>query len=107
MRKLLFVFLFSIFSIPTNAQNASVEDVVYGLQTGLLGVWVHNETRIADKFALRAELGLDSGILGRGPNRSNFVMTPVITIAPRWYYNLNKRERKSKRVDGNSGNFVA
>jgi hypothetical protein len=34
-------------------------------------------------------------------------MTPIITVEPRWYYNLNKREPKSKRIDGNSGNFIS
>jgi hypothetical protein len=34
-------------------------------------------------------------------------MTPVITAEPRWYYNLNKRVNKSKRIDGNNGNFIS
>jgi hypothetical protein len=34
-------------------------------------------------------------------------MTPVITLEPRLYYNLNKRVKKSRRIDGNSGNFIS
>ncbi len=34
-------------------------------------------------------------------------MTPVITIEPRWYYNLQKRKSKAKRIDGNSGNYLS
>jgi ABC-type spermidine/putrescine transport system permease subunit II len=43
---------------------------------------------------------IDNGIDG-------FLLAPVITLEPRWYYNLNKRESKSKRIDGNSGNFLS
>lgn len=34
-------------------------------------------------------------------------MTPVITLEPRLYYNLNKRVKKSRSIDGNSGNFIS
>jgi hypothetical protein len=34
-------------------------------------------------------------------------MTPVITLEPRWYYNLNKRISKSRNIRGNSGNFLS
>lgn len=33
-------------------------------------------------------------------------MTPVITLEPRWYYNLEKRQSKSRSIAGNSGNFL-
>ena len=38
---------------------------------------------------------------------TGFFMTPVITVEPRWYYNLEKRQSKSKNISGNSGNFVS
>ncbi|HCY82937.1 MAG TPA: hypothetical protein DHV22_15745, partial [Xanthomarina gelatinilytica] len=28
-------------------------------------------------------------------------------LEPRFYYNLNKRHNKGKRIDGNSGNFIS
>ena len=34
-------------------------------------------------------------------------MLPVITVEPRWYYNLEKRVRKSRDIAGNNGNFVS
>ena len=33
-------------------------------------------------------------------------MTPVFTVEPRWYYNLQKRNLKSKSTKNNSGNFI-
>lgn len=33
-------------------------------------------------------------------------MTPVITVEPRWYYNLNKRKSLTQNISGNSANFL-
>jgi hypothetical protein len=90
------------------SQNASVEKSTYGLQTGFLGVWAHNETKLTNSIALRSEIGFDSGIWGGDfYNGTGFLMTPVITLEPKLYYNLDKRFRNAKRIDGNSGNFIS
>lgn len=90
------------------SQTASVEKSTYGIQTGFLGIWVHNESKLSNQFALRSELGLDTGIFGSDINDvDGLLLVPAITVEPRWYYNLNKRENKSKRIDGNSGNFIS
>lgn len=91
-----------------NPQTASVEKSTFGIQTGLLGVWAHNELRLADEIALRTEIGMNVGIFGGlFYPKTGFVMLPVITVEPRWYYNLDKRVRKSKPIAGNSGNFIS
>ena len=91
-----------------NAQPTSVEQSVTGVQVGFLGVWLNNETKLSNSVALRAELGFDSTIWGGSYyKRTGFLLTPVLTLEPRWYYNLNKRVEKSKRIDGNSGNFFS
>ena len=89
-------------------QSASVESSVFGIQTGIAGLWVHGEFKLTNKFALRAELGLDLGIWENNyTNETGIGLIPVITLEPRFYYNLNKRLNKGKRIDGNSGNFIA
>ncbi len=91
-----------------NSQTASVEKSTYGIQTGLLGIWVHNEMKITNQTALRTELGMNAGIFGGDfYPKTGFLMTPVIIAEPRWYYNLEKRQSKSKNISGNSGNFVS
>lgn len=35
---------------------------MYGIQTGLLGVWVYNEARLTNSIALRTEIGFDFGV---------------------------------------------
>lgn len=90
------------------SQDASVEKSTFGIQTGFFGFWVHNETKLSNLFALRSEIGLDTGEYGNNIDGvKGFILIPAITLEPRWYYNLNKRQNKSKRTDGNSGNFIS
>ncbi len=73
-----------------------------------MGVWVHNEYGLSNQIALRSEIGLDAGFFGGGFYDTNgFIMAPVFRLEPRWYYNLDKRVRKNRRIDGNSGNFIS
>lgn len=108
MYKIIIILLISGLPFAVKSQNTSVEKSTFGLQTGYLGLWLHNESRLTNQIVLRSEIGFDSGIWGGSYYKNTgFLMTPVLTVEPRWYYNLNKRESKSKRVDGNSGNFVS
>ena len=94
-------------AIITKGQEISVEKSIYGIQTGFLGVWVHNESRLTNEISLRSEIGFDSGIFGGSfYDKTGFLMTPVITLEPKWYYNLEKRNSKSKNIKNNSGNFI-
>lgn len=106
--------VFSLFSICLFSQNnpqqtsVSVEKSVFGIQTGYLGVWVHHESKLSNQIALRSEAGFDSGFWsGDFYEKTGFILTPVLTLESRWYYNLNKRASKSKRIEGNSGNFIS
>jgi hypothetical protein len=108
MKNSLLTLIFCGLTLVAKSQTASVEQSVFGIQTGLLGVWVHNEAKLSNQIALRSELGLDTGVYGSDSNNiDSFLLAPTITLEPRWYYNLNRRESKSKRIDGNSGNFIA
>lgn len=108
MRKNILIVAIIALAFTGKSQTASVEKSIFGVQTGFLGLWVHNETKLSNQIALRTEIGFTSEIWGgEYYRRTGFIMTPVITVEPRWYYNLNKRESKSKRIDGNSGNFLS
>ena len=92
----------------TRAQDASVEKSVFGVQLGVLGIFGHNESKLSNSIALRSELGYEAGLFFSGYDSNlGFIMAPAITLEPRWYYNLNRRIGKSKRIDGNSGNFIS
>ncbi|MDX1754294.1 MAG: hypothetical protein R3259_13965 [Salinimicrobium sediminis] len=108
MKKFFLPLLFCVIPFFVHSQDASVERSTYGIQSGLLGLWFHNETALSSEIALRSELGFDTGFwAGSFYEKTGFLMAPVISLEPRWYYNLNKRQRKSRRTDGNSGNFLS
>ncbi len=108
MKKALLTLIFCGLSVIATSQNTSVEKSTFGIQTGFLGLWVHNEARLSNQFALRSELGLDTGVFGNDIYGAvGYILVPTITLEPRWYYNLNKRAAKSRRIDGNSGNFIS
>jgi len=108
MKKTILVLILIISTFQLTAQDASVEKSTFGIQTGFLGIWAHNESKLSESIALRSELGLDAAIFGDNfVGSRSFIMVPAITLEPRWYYNLNRRASKNKRTDGNSGNFIS
>ncbi|SFU70052.1 hypothetical protein SAMN05216480_11447 [Pustulibacterium marinum] len=108
MKKYYLILILSFITYFNYAQDASVESSTFGIQTGLLGVWAHNEFKLTNTLALRSEVGFDSAIWGgHFYDGVGFVMAPVLTLEPRWYYNIKKRFAKSKTIDGNSANFLS
>lgn len=107
MRKFIYIgFLLFVFQ-ATYSQNGTIEKSFFNLQTGVLGTWINNETRIAKNVALRTEIGFDAGIFGgEVNNNSGLFLAPVISLEPRWYYNINKRANKNKNTLNNSANFI-
>lgn len=105
--KMIITLSICLFTFFSKAQNSSVEKSTYGIQIGTLGIWAHREVKLTNEIALRAEIGMDAGFFGGSFYPKNgYLMTPVITLEPRWYYNLDKRVSKSKNISGNSGNFL-
>ena len=108
MKKFTLILILCTLTLSAKSQNASVEQSVFGIQTGLLGVWAHNESRLSNLIALRSEVGFDAAIWGGSfYDKTGFILAPAITLEPRLYYNLNKRVRNERRIDGNSGNFIS
>lgn len=108
MKKITLLFFAVVSILSLNAQETSVEKSIFGLQIGTFGVYGYNESRLSDEVTLRTELGFDAGLLlERGDRGSDLIFTPNITLEPRWYYNLDKRQSKGYQTDANSGNFLS
>lgn len=110
MKKTLLILSLCGLTLIAKSQNESVEKSTFGLQTGVLGIWAYNEAKLSNTIALRTEIGFDFGIWETtyyDDFDSPFILTPVIVVEPRFYYNLKKRSENSQRTDGNSGNFIA
>lgn len=107
MKKTLTLFLV-VFTFSSHAQenSVSVEKSSFSVQTGFLGVWLNNELKLSNTIALRTEIGLNSGLFWKQDTKTGFLMAPAICLEPRWYYNLDKRNAKGKKVSKNNGNFL-
>ncbi len=106
MKKIILILLITNFSFSQDKPNTSVEKSIFGIQTGFLGAWIHNESRLSNQISLRSEVGLDLGI-NANSNDTKTVLIPSFRIEPRWYYNLKKRAEKGRNISKNSGNFLA
>lgn len=108
MKALLLTLILSTMTLFIYAQKASIVPSTFGIQAGPIGIWAHNETRLSPSIALRSEVGFNS-IISTDYYRdyTGILMLPELTLEPRWYYNLQKRADKGRRIDGNSGNFFS
>jgi hypothetical protein len=106
----------AFFVIGAHAQEtpknpSSVEKSIFNIQTGAVGGWVSYEGRLSDRWALRAEVGLDLWsyeyyTYDLATNEKGVALVPSIAIEPRWYYNIGKRAEKGRHTANNSANFV-
>jgi hypothetical protein len=98
-------------AVAQETQNtASVEKSLFNIQTGAVGAWVSYEGRLSNRWALRAEVGLDLWMYeaydNMGQTDKGVTLVPSIAIEPRWYYNIGKRAEKGRNTANNSANFV-
>lgn len=107
MKKIL-LFLLLVTSITIYAQTASVEKSIYGIQTGFAGIWIHNEAKLTNSIALRSEIGIENDFaVGDHYKGTGFILQPVLTLDPRYYYNLDRRKANAKKTNKNSGNYLS
>lgn len=104
--QILIALMMCLFISKVDAQEATVEKSLWGVQVGVHPLAFYNETKLLKKITLRSELGFGFGWSGYG-NATEWAAIPVIAIEPRFYYNLQKRMEKGRRTNGNSGNFVS
>ena len=101
------IFLIGIINFSF-AQNSTIEKSITGVQIGFFGTGIYNETRLADKFALRSQFGLNVGIFGGTLyDKTGFILYPELSIETKWYYNLEKRVRNNKSIKNNGANFYS
>ena len=94
-------------SFCSKAQNSTVEKNITGAQIGLFGLDFYNETRLADKIALRAEASLFPAIWGGDLyGKTGFAFYPALTLQPKFYYNIGRRAEKGKNTKNNGANYL-
>ena len=79
-----------------------------GVQLGYLGTWAYGELPFGNQLVARLEAGVDLRIReGNWTNPTTFRFMPVVTVGPRYYYNLVRRARRGQDTYGNAANYVA
>lgn len=107
MKKLILFIILGI-TINASAQEASVEKSIFSAQTGFAGLWLNNELKLANSIALRSEIGIEHDFaVGDHYDEAGFILQPVITAEPKFYFNLKKRNAKGKNISNNSGNYIS
>ena len=101
-----FLFLIGVSSFSQN--NPSVETSLTSIQAGILGIHINNEYKLSDKMVLASEIGLNASVFGGfSYDKTGVVLSPTITIEPKWYYNLQKRMQRDKKYSDNNGNYLS
>lgn len=109
---LIILFVCVVFVTKLTAQEeASVEKSIFGIQVGDMGVWVNNEIKLLNTVALRSEIGFNA------VNRTivDFFIVPkykiciplVLTLEPRYYFELKKRHSKGLNIANNNAAFLS
>lgn len=94
--------------LNANCQTVGVEKTFFSIQTGFAGIWINNETKLTSSIVLRSEIGVEHDfVVGSHYEEAGFILQPVLTFEPRYYYNLEKRNLRGKRTSKNSGNYLS
>lgn len=95
--------------IPTlvKAQNVPTPLIDnLGVNIQLIGLSINYEKVLKDNFTVNAAVNLQGGFFGND-SEFNYVFGTYLSAEPRYYYNRNRRAAKGKKLDENSGNFIA
>jgi hypothetical protein len=107
MKKIL-ALIFLGLNLNATCQTVGVEKTFFSIQTGLAGIWINNETKLSNSIALRSEIGIEHDFfVGDQYDGAGFILQPVLTLEPRYYYNLEKRNSRGKKTSNNSGNYLS
>jgi len=103
--KIIVLITIAFFSLDmfSQVEDVSVNQNQYNIQAGF-GIWVNNETKLIETVALRTELGL-SGAYQKEGSESTLAFLPGVSLEPRWYFNLKKRDSKGRDISFNSANY--
>jgi len=107
MKKIIFAIILYALYNSAFAQEIKVEKNIFGIQTGVLGLWGYNELRLKNNLVLRSEIGIQNEVIFNGAFQKWIYLRPVMSLEPRWYYNIEKRETLEKNTLYNSANFLS
>ena len=105
--------LISFLSKAQETQEVSVEKNLYGAQLGLVSSSFYYETKLQRKIALRTEVGLalmGTTVESNDPaikDKTDYFFLPYLSLEPRWYFGLDRRNRLKRNTYNNSSDFIS
>ena len=105
--------LISFIAKAQETKEVSVEKNLYGAQLGLVSASFYYETQLERKIVLRTEVGL--GLMGttvesKDPtikDKTEYFLLPYLSLEPRWYFGLDRRNRLKRNTYNNSSDFIS
>jgi len=109
------IFTISIFlcAMSLVQAQATVEKHLLGIDVGLVSASFKYETKLARKFTLYTEAGisLKSYTVDYSDpalkDETNYLTSPFVAVAPRFYYGLDRRVQKGRNIAKNGANFIS
>ena len=104
------ILLFSVLNIFAFSQEnkTGLEKSITGIQVGFLGADFYNESKVAEKFVIRSQFTLNPDIWGGSfYDKTGFALSPEISVAGKYYYNIFSRAERGKNTSNNSANYIA
>lgn len=93
--------------------QASVEKRLFGVDIGLVSASFKYEAKLARKFTLYSEAGISLKSYTVEYNdpalkdETNYLTSPFLAVAPRFYYGLDRRVQKGRSIAKNGANFIS
>jgi hypothetical protein len=111
MKKLLLFVFFGLLTVNVSAQEKELAKTEKVWRINFLNPGGELELPTGDYSTFSTGLGVGYGggypDLTYGGSGFIYIIAPFLDLQQKWFYNLNKRGRKDKTVENNSGNFVS
>jgi len=108
------IFILGIIALMTaslNAQEIENINTVKVWRVNFLNPAIELELPTGNKSTFSSAIGVGYGggypDLTYGDNGFIYIIAPFLDLQQKWFYNLEKRNRKSKTIENNSGNYVS
>ena len=111
MKKRLLLFTFGLLSTLNYAQEKNDIGTEQVLHVNFLNPAIELEIPTGQHSTFSSALGIGYGgaypYLTSGGNGFIYIISPFADFQQKWFYNLNKRSKKNRNTENNSGNFVS
>ena len=111
MKKLSVLALLALFTITTYAQEQKTNTTEKVWRINFLNPGAELELPTGDYSTFSTGLGIGYGgeypDLAYGGSGFVYIIAPFLDLQQKWFYNINKRIRKNRTVENNSGNFIS